>query len=93
MQAPQVYRVGLNRDCTLKEPTVLGNEGGRQALGHQLPEQEVKSTDEEKEWLEWVEAVAPSWVPRRLPGGSSFEGFSGRNSVGSEPKVTRGGSV
>ena len=43
--------------------------------------------------LEWVEAVALSWVPRRLPGGSGFEGFSGGNSVGSEPEVTRGGSV
>ena len=49
MEAPQVYRVELNRDCALKEPTVLGYERGRQPLGRQPPEQEVKSLDEETE--------------------------------------------
>ena len=43
--------------------------------------------------LEWVETVVLSWVLRRLPGRSGFEGFSGGNSVGRDPKVRWGGSV
>lgn len=43
--------------------------------------------------LEWVERVVLSWVLRRLPGWSGFEGFSGGNSVGSDPEVRGGGSI
>ena len=43
--------------------------------------------------LEWVETVVLSWVLRRLPGRSDFEGFSGGNSVGRDPEVRQGGSV
>lgn len=55
MEAPQVYRVELNRDCALKEPTVLGNEEEDSPWVTNFQSRKFKVRMKK----EWVEAVVP----------------------------------